>query len=73
MSHRGHNARDRAFYREQFAGPGGSSALRRASRRNPRTLPCPTCKGENLLTPADRRRGYQCDMCADRDEGMLEW
>lgn len=51
-----------------FANPG--SALRAASRSNPRNLPCPTCGEPNRLTPADRRRGYQCDQCADRDEGL---
>lgn len=53
---------------ERFADPGGRSALRAASRRNPRSLPCPTCGEPNRLTPADRARGYQCDACADRDE-----
>ena len=52
-----------------FQDPGGRSALRRASRRNPRNLPCPTCKQPNRLTPKDRALGYQCDACADRDEG----
>lgn len=47
------------------------SALRATTRRNPRTLPCPTCKRPHLLTPADVRRGYQCDACADRDEGRF--
>ncbi len=51
-----------------FANPGGKSALRAASRKNPRNLPCPTCGRKNVLTPADRQRGYQCDSCADRDE-----
>lgn len=51
-----------------FADPGGRSALRRASRHNPRNLSCPTCKRRNVLTPADRARGYQCDSCADRAE-----
>lgn len=55
--------------RIEFADPGGRSALRAASKRNPRNLPCPTCKRPNQLTPADRQRGYQCDRCADRDEG----
>lgn len=54
-----------------FADPGGRSALRRATRRNPRCHPCPTCKSPNRLTPLDVRRGYQCDHCADRDEGRL--
>lgn len=50
-------------FRIAFANPG--SALRAASRTNPRNLPCPTCKRENMLTPADRSLGYQCDRCAD--------
>jgi hypothetical protein len=54
--------------RSMFADPGGKSALRRATRRNPRNLPCPTCKAPNRLTPKDRALGYQCDACADRDE-----
>lgn len=56
--------------RSKFANPGGNSALRAASKRNPRNLPCPTCKAPNRLTPADKARGYQCDECANRDEGM---
>lgn len=55
--------------RSEFADPGGRSALRAATKSNPRNLPCPTCKAPNRLTPADRARGYQCDSCADRDEG----
>lgn len=51
----------------RFARPG--SALRAASRRNPRNRPCPTCKAPDRLTPADESRGYQCDECAARDEG----
>ena len=50
-----------------FARPG--SALRAATARNPRNLPCPTCGQANRLTPADRRAVYQCDTCADRAEG----
>lgn len=52
-----------------FADPGGNSALRAATKNNPRNLPCPTCGQPNRLTPADKRAGYQCDQCADRDEG----
>lgn len=51
-----------------FADPGGRSALRASGRRNPRNLPCPTCREPDRLTPADRARGYQCDACADRCE-----
>jgi endogenous inhibitor of DNA gyrase (YacG/DUF329 family) len=52
-----------------FADPGGRSALRAATRSNPRNLPCPTCGRPDQLTPADKRRGYQCDHCADAAEG----
>ena len=48
-----------------FANPGSNSALRAASRSNPRNLPCPTCGEPNRLTPKDRKLGYQCDECAD--------
>ena len=53
---------------DDFADPGGNSALRAATPSNPRNLPCPTCGAPNRLTPADRARGYQCDRCADRAE-----
>ncbi len=53
--------------RTTFARPG--SALRAASKRNPRNLPCPTCKRPDQLTPADVAHGYQCDGCADVEEG----
>ena len=52
-----------------FEDPGGNSALRRATRDNPRNLPCPTCGREDMLTPADKALGYQCDICADAAEG----
>jgi hypothetical protein len=52
----------------RFADPGGVSALRAATRDNPRNLPCPNCGRGNMLTPADRRAGYQCDACAERSE-----
>ena len=51
-----------------FADPGGKSALRRATKSNPRNLPCPNCGNPNRLTRIDRARGYQCDECADQAE-----
>jgi hypothetical protein len=48
-----------------FADPGGRSALRAASKSNPRNRPCPNCKRKNVLTPKDVALGYQCDSCAD--------
>jgi hypothetical protein len=53
---------------DDFADPGGNSALRAASASNPRNLPCPNCEQPNRLTPKDVALGYQCDACADRAE-----
>jgi DNA-directed RNA polymerase subunit RPC12/RpoP len=51
-----------------FADPGGRSALRAATRDNPRSYPCPTCGAENVLTRIDVERGYQCNSCADKED-----
>ena len=56
-----------------FADPGGNSALRAASRSNPRNLPCPNCGAKNRLTPKDRALGYQCDSCSDRAERGFDY
>lgn len=59
---------------EMFADPGGDSALRRASRSNPRNRPCPQCGAENVLTPADVALKYVCNRCADMAEGKIpQW
>lgn len=55
-----------------FADPGGNSALRAATKDNPRNLPCPNCEKPNRLTPIDVARGYQCDACADRAERGMD-
>jgi hypothetical protein len=55
-----------------FANPGGNSALRAATKSNPRNRSCPTCGRENVLTRIDVLRGYQCDRCADRIEMGLD-
>lgn len=57
-----------AYICEEFADPGGNSALRAASKSNPRNKPCPNCKRKNMLTPKDVQLGYQCDTCADNAE-----
>jgi hypothetical protein len=54
-----------------FADPGGRSALRRETKENPRIHPCPTCERPNMLTLIDVQRGYQCDACADANEGFV--
>lgn len=57
-------------YDDDFQDPGGTSALRRATKNNPRNRPCPNCGRKNALTPRDVALGYQCDRCADRAEGI---
>ncbi len=56
---------ERAFLVRRFRTPGGRSALHPGRR----SFPCPTCERPNALTAADKAAGYQCDRCADRDEG----
>jgi hypothetical protein len=46
------------------------SALRSATKKNPRNRPCPTCGKPNKLTPQDEALGYQCDACACAAEGF---
>ena len=53
---------------DDFADPGGNSALRASSYNNPREYPCPTCGAEDVLTLKDVNLGYQCDRCADNAE-----
>ncbi len=53
---------------EEFADPGGISALRAATPDNPRIYECPTCHEPNRLTAKDVSLHYQCDQCADHDE-----
>ena len=55
--------------RSMFADPGGRSALRAGVRSEP----CPTCGQPNRLTRADAARRYQCDRCAEADEGGIWW
>jgi len=43
-------------YPDDFADPGGRSALRAA------------CKERNRLTRKDKALGYCCDVCADQTE-----
>jgi ribosomal protein L44E len=57
---------------DDFADPGGRSALRAASKSNPRNRPCPTCGKKNKLTPKDVALGYQCDSCADKAERGID-
>ena len=55
-----------------FADPGGRSALRAATRNNPRRFPCPTCGRKNMLTRIDVLKHYQCNTCADALESGLD-
>ena len=54
--------------RIHFADPGGNSALRAATKSDPRSHPCPSCDAPNRLTGRDVSLGYQCDACADQAE-----
>ena len=58
---------DAANLADRFRDPGGSSALHPGKR----LYPCPTCDTENALTYRDKKKGYQCDVCASRAEGDL--
>lgn len=51
-----------------FMEPGGNSALRAATKDDPRNKPCPNCRRPNRLTSQDVSLGYQCDTCADQAE-----
>lgn len=53
-----------SYHDAPFADPGGNSAL----RAGPRIYACPTCGAKNRLSAEDKKRGYQCDPCADREE-----
>jgi hypothetical protein len=52
----------------RFAKPGSGSALRAATKDNPRNKPCPSCHRENMLTLEDVHQGYCCDRCANQAE-----
>lgn len=41
----------------------------RIRRRGGKRYPCPTCGRPDRLTAWERAQGYQCDACANRDEG----
>lgn len=59
--------------RSDFADPGGRSALRAATKGNPRIYSCPNCKRPRMLTRKDKELGYQCDACADRAERGMDF
>ena len=56
---------DYSYRVRRFRDPYGKSALHPGKR----IYPCPTCGEPNRLTAKDKRKGYQCDECADRAEG----
>lgn len=39
------------------------------NRRNSGRFECPTCKTPNALSSWQKKQGYQCDNCADAEEG----
>jgi len=50
---------------------GSKSAATRAwnKRTDPRSEPCPECGRPEILLPAEAKRGYVCDDCANKTEG----
>lgn len=60
---------EESYINREFQDPGGRSALRAATRDNPRIYACPNCQKPNRLTRKDVELRYQCDQCADADEG----
>ncbi len=61
----------RMNYDDMFQHPRGRSALRKATKSNPRVYPCPTCNTPNTLTARDKNLGYQCNVCADARGGYI--
>ncbi len=46
--------------------------IARNNRRNPQRYECPTCKTPNALSHDQKQKGYQCDRCADSEEGAFQ-
>ncbi len=58
---------DDARERQEF-----QRGIDRNNRRNPQRYECPTCKTPNALSHDQHQKGYQCDGCADAEEGPME-
>lgn len=39
--------------------------------RGGKHFPCPTCGRENALSAQEKAKGYQCNRCADAEEGIF--
>jgi hypothetical protein len=46
--------------------------IARNNRRNPQRYECPTCKTPNALSHDQKQKGYQCNACADAEEGPMQ-
>ncbi len=44
--------------------------IARTNRRNPARYDCPTCGTVGALSAHEKQQGYQCNRCADREEGV---
>jgi len=58
---------DDARERHQF-----QRGIDRTNRRNPQRYECPTCKTPNALSHDQKQKGYQCNRCADSEEGAFQ-
>lgn len=45
--------------------------IARINKANKTRYECPTCKTKNALSAYQKSQGYQCDACANREEGCF--
>ena len=45
-------------------------AIRATNKQNPTRYDCPTCGRKGALTTYQKQQGYQCNACADAEEGV---
>ena len=63
----GYEHPDDAHERQQF-----QHGINSYNRRNKQRYECPTCKTPNALSADDKRKGYQCNACANAEEGAFQ-
>lgn len=48
------------------------SGIDKHNKSNPQRFECPTCHTPNALNAWQKKQGYQCNACADAEEGPME-
>jgi len=46
------------------------NSISKYNKKNSQRFECPTCKSPNALSAHEKRQGYQCNSCADAEEGV---